>query len=161
MKYINNMVLFWGWKDPFSNFFSLQNPIVLNNVSFPTSEHLFMWMKATYFEDFETADLITRTKFPADAKKLGKLIRDFDSTKWAEIKVQAMELAVFMKFSIDPWLKNMLLSTNEMVLVEASPIDLDWGVGFSEDDDRILDPNNWTGKNLLGEVLMSVRKELK
>jgi ribA/ribD-fused uncharacterized protein len=54
-------------------------------------------------------------------------------------------------------LKEKLLETGDKILVEASPIDLIWGVGLHEDDDKILDEANWKGENRLGKVLMKVR----
>jgi len=35
-----------------------------------------------------------------------------------------------------------------------------WGVGLSEDDNKILDPKNWVGENLLGKILVDVRESL-
>jgi len=54
-----------------------------------------------------------------------------------------------------------LLATGEKMIAEASPVDLVWGIGLSVDDDAILDEVNWTGNNLLGKVLMSIRQALK
>lgn len=39
--------------------------------------------------------------------------------------------------------------------------DTRWGIGLSADNDRVLDESQWQGENLLGKVLMEVRKELK
>jgi len=44
--------------------------------------------------------------------------------------------------------------------VEASPIDKIWGIGLDENNDLILDPNNWKGLNYLGEIITSVRIEI-
>lgn len=56
-------------------------------------------------------------------------------------------------------LKAMLLATGERELVEASPMDRIWGVGFTEKNaghNRV----RW-GQNLLGKALMNVRARLR
>ena len=57
-------------------------------------------------------------------------------------------------------MKDIILSTGDKILVEASPYDTIWGVGLGENNDLILDEKNWKGTNFLGEVLMDVRKSL-
>ena len=54
-----------------------------------------------------------------------------------------------------------LISTNNKILVEASPFDKIWGVGLDQNNPDILDENKWKGQNLLGKVLMNVRNKLK
>ena len=54
-----------------------------------------------------------------------------------------------------------LLNTGTRVIAEVSPVDLVWSVGFSGEDERIYNESNWTGQNLLGKALMSVREALK
>ena len=63
----------------------------------------------------------------------------------------------YLKFTQHPDLNQRLLSTGDKILVEASPYDLVLGVGLGVKDDKILNPSNWKGLNLLGKVLMSVR----
>ena len=56
-------------------------------------------------------------------------------------------------------LRAMLLATGERELVEASPRDRIWGVGFAEknaENNRV----RW-GQNLLGKALMNVRARLR
>lgn len=36
-----------------------------------------------------------------------------------------------------------------------------WGIGLSADDVDIFDKTKWKGQNLLGKVLMQIRKELR
>jgi ribA/ribD-fused uncharacterized protein len=64
------------------------------------------------------------------------------------------------KYSQNKELKDELLKTKNLILVEVNPRDRIWGIGLGADDDRILNTNSWKGKNLLGKVLMQVRKEL-
>ena len=42
-------------------------------------------------------------------------------------------------------------------LVEASHVDLIWGIGMAPSDPGIENPNNWKGQNLLGFALTEVR----
>lgn len=57
-------------------------------------------------------------------------------------------------------LKEQLMATQNRLLVEASPYDKIWGIGLGEGDEAALDPARWKGRNLLGTVLMNVRKQL-
>lgn len=54
-----------------------------------------------------------------------------------------------------------MLGTGQRVLVEASPVDSIWGVGLAADDEAVLNPLLWKGKNLLGFALMEVRDRLQ
>jgi len=64
------------------------------------------------------------------------------------------------KFGSNPYLKDILLSTGNKTIVEASPFDTIWGIGLHWKDDKVLDEKNWNGQNLLGKALMEVRKRL-
>lgn len=50
--------------------------------------------------------------------------------------------------------------TYPKTLVEASPYDQIWGIGLSEDDPKAWNKLTWKGKNLLGEILTTVRDNL-
>ena len=65
------------------------------------------------------------------------------------------------KFSQNSRLKAILLSTEDKIIVEASPYDTIWGIGLYWEDDRVLDINKWRGQNLLGKALMEVREKLR
>lgn len=58
----------------------------------------------------------------------------------------------------NPTLKEILLRTDNLELVEGSPYDAIWGVKLDWMSDEILDRNNWRGRNLLGKALMEVRE---
>jgi len=48
-----------------------------------------------------------------------------------------------------------------MVLAEANAKDIFWGIGLSEEDPDVHHCEKWRGKNLLGEILMKVRGQLR
>jgi ribA/ribD-fused uncharacterized protein len=64
----------------------------------------------------------------------------------------------YLKYSQDEELKQKLLATGERELVEASPRDRIWGVGF-EAKYAGANRREW-GLNLLGKVLMETRERL-
>ena len=66
-----------------------------------------------------------------------------------------------MKFSQNTVCKNALLASRSKLLVEASPWDRTYGIGLSLSDRNITDPSKWKGKNLLGAILMDVRKFIR
>lgn len=65
------------------------------------------------------------------------------------------------KFGQHPDLRQYLLATGTRVLVEASPLDMVWGIGLAASDERATSPELWPGLNLLGFALMEVRHRLR
>lgn len=65
------------------------------------------------------------------------------------------------QFSQNEELKQQLLLTYPKTLVEASPYDRIWGIGLSENDPKAWNKLTWRGKNLLGEILTTVRERLR
>lgn len=98
---------------------------------------------------------------PAAAKKVGRLVRDFDDTVWVRERFALVVEGGVHKFGQDPALRAYLLNTGERVLVEASPVDRIWGIGLAKDDPRTADPASWRGLNLLGFALMEARTRLR
>jgi len=95
---------------------------------------------------------------PAQQKQLGRAVNNFDSALWNQHKFGIVWSGNYLKFSQHEDLRRRLLSTGDKIIVEASPVDRVWGIGLAAQDERILDPTNWRGQNLLGKVLMSVRQ---
>ena len=88
-------------------------------------------------------------------------MRNFREEIWNQYKFEIVVRGNILKFSQNKELKKFLLSTNDAVLVEASPYDKVWGVGLKRDDVKINNPNKWQGENLLGFALMEVREKLQ
>ena len=159
----DKFVLFWGDEDIYSNFYPAEFEMEGNH--FYWSEQAFMWIKAVTFGAHDIAteilDMTPAKNIPLDCKKLGRRIKNFDDTIWTAKSYDAMVTAVYKKFSQNPILLQQLLDTNDRILVEASPYDKIWGIGMSEQHADAQDMSKWQGQNLLGKVLMDIRKELK
>jgi ribA/ribD-fused uncharacterized protein len=101
----------------------------------------------------KTLDVEVRTQFstldPSAAKKLGRRVKMRDN--WDEItKVECMELCLWAKFGGNPSLKEQLLATGERELIEGN----NW-------NDKFWGVCNGQGQNILGKLLMEIRKRIQ
>lgn len=137
------------------------HPFEANGVPYATAEHYMMAGKARLFGDGEMEQEILRAASPAEAKKLGRSVRNFDPTVWEQHRFEIVVAGNVLKFSQHPALKTYLIQTGERILVEASPRDQIWGIGLGKENERAANPPEWRGLNLLGFALMEVRDRLK
>lgn len=131
----------------------------VNEINYPTAEHFMMAEKARLFDDDDILEEILKAKTPAEAKKLGRKVKNFDDKLWLENRFKIVVEGNYHKFS-DPDYKAFLLGTGNKIIVEASPVDTIWGIGLAQDSSKIYNPNTWRGLNLLGFALMEVRDKL-
>jgi hypothetical protein len=132
----------------------------VNGIIYPTAEHFMMAEKARLFDDKKVLEEILKAKTPAEAKKLGRKIKNFDDEIWLENRFKIVVEGNYHKFS-DSVYKIFLLGTGNKILVEASPVDAIWGIGLAQDSSKIYNPNMWKGLNLLGFALMEVRDRFR
>lgn len=160
MRETDTHIYFWGTF--LSNWIPKDLSIQYDGHTFKTSEQLYMYLKAIYFDDAEMGyEIIEKGGRPKDAKNLGRKVRGYNENEWEPVREEMMYTAIYEKFSQYPELKKQLLDTGDKILVEGTPFDPIWGVMIKWDDDQILDEKNWKGQNLLGQVLMNVRNTLK
>lgn len=126
---------------------------------FGTTEQYMMHAKAMLMKDDDTAAKIASATHPSEAKLLGRQVRDFDQEKWNACCEAIVEEANYAKFSQNEDLKEVLVGTGQRTIVEASPDDKIWGIGF--DTDHAEGKESEWGSNLLGKVLMKVRERLQ
>ena len=133
----------------------------IDDQRYPTAEHYMMAQKARLFGDDETHVKILAAGTPSKAKAFGRRVRGFDEQRWMTHRFQIAVRGNTAKFAQNPELKDWLIGTGSLVLVEASPLDKIWGIGLAASDKRALDPRTWRGLNLLGFALMKVRAALQ
>lgn len=92
-----------------------------------------MYHKAMLF-DPSAARPIMEAPTPEEAKKRGREIKNFDREVWAKKADAIVERGNYLKFGQHKDLKKILVDTKEKVMVEASPTDRVWGIGFSVED---------------------------
>lgn len=117
---------------------------------YPTVEHAFQAAKT---DDAEARGRIRSAATPAAAKKIGRQV-PMRST-WEEERSEVMRDLLRAKFAAEP-LRSMLLATGDTLLVEGNTWhDQTWG--------QCRCPRHAAvpGRNLLGQLLMEIRAELR
>ena len=122
-----------------SNFYSA--PLLYEGVLYPTSEHAFQAAKTL---DHNQRLNVAMLETPAESKRYGKTVPLRPA--WDDIKIGVMEEIVEEKFRQNPKLAEMLLATEDAILIEGNT----WG-------DKFWGVCNGVGENNLGKVLMYVR----
>ena len=118
----------------------------LDGFWWPTSEHYFQAQK---YIDTPYADQIRTAKSPMIAARLGRSRKQPIRADWSEVKDDVMRRAVLRKFTTNTDIREVLLSTGDAILIEATSDDYYWGCG-----------TKGTGLNMLGKILMEVRQQL-
>ncbi|KAK0204026.1 hypothetical protein DFS33DRAFT_1336240 [Desarmillaria ectypa] len=124
--------------------------------TFPTAEHWIMFQKALLFNDIPSAWQVLLTSSLAAVKALGRQVSNFEDDIWNRERSRIVLEGNLHKFEQNPELKEMLLGTGEKVLVEASPRDRIWGIGYGEKN--AMNKEDQWGLNLLGQALMETRR---
>ncbi|WP_444916333.1 NADAR family protein [Microbulbifer sp. JMSA003] len=132
-----------------------------DGVKFNCCEQYMMYKKAILFGDLKTSERILVETDPEIQQRLGRNVVGYNSSVWNLHKIGIVWYGNYLKFTQHIDLAERLIDTGDKTLVEASPYDLVWGVGWSSDSVEILDEANWRGQNLLGKVLMSVRSSIR
>jgi ribA/ribD-fused uncharacterized protein len=163
-NYKNTHLFFYGKSKEFGEFSNFY-PCTFsdgNDVRFNCSEQYMMHGKAVLFDpDNKIVDSILAENLPTKIKRLGRRVKNFVDTIWDDHKFEIVYQGNLLKFSQNEELKQVLLGTGNKIIVEASPRDKIWGIGLSREAAQKIDPSEWPGQNLLGQVLMRCRKELR
>ena len=118
--------------------------------AWPTSEHFYMAAKTN---DIVIKEQIRNLEKPGQAKRLGRSLQL--RPDWEDVKKDAMLLALRLKFSQNQDIKEKLIKTGGLELIEGNTWhDNIWGNCSCEKCKDIV------GENLLGKTLMIVRSEL-
>ena len=158
LKILRPHYFFYGYGSPMSQWHARYFNV--NNVIYNSAEQFMMVAKALLMEDYDMALLIKSKKSPFEMKKLGRNVKNFDEQLWNRYKRDVVYRGNMMKFGQNKDLRDKLFATFPSKLVEASPFDTTWGIGLTAKVARHMDPSDWIGYNLLGEILTKVRNDL-
>ena len=104
MKITDKYVFFWK-EEPFCNFTKCKIRIDYNfeSYDFTSSEQLFMWYKAKFFGDEETAEKILKSTRPEEARRLGRTVKNYDDKTWDIYQARVFEICKIQKFNHIIW----------------------------------------------------------
>lgn len=131
----------------FSNFSSYQ--VEWRGRLWPTSEHAYQ--AAHFFEtEPDFVERIHQMRSAHEAFKFAKANTLKVLKNWEDVKIDIMKDICRHKLQQHPYVREQLLATEDVLIVEDSPVDSFWGWG----PDR-------QGRNELGNVWMSLRAEIR
>lgn len=142
-----NEIRFYSTNDEYgflSNFAAY--PIKLKGKVWPTSEHYFQAQK---FVGTRHEKEIRLAKSPMIAARMGRDRKRPLIKNWESVKNDIMSKALYAKFTQYQELREALLNTNNAKIIEHTINDSYWGDG-----------GDGNGKNMLGLLLMELRKKL-
>ena len=121
------------------------SPVIYDGLKYPSSEHAY---QAAKFIDHETKKRIALMDHPSEAKRYAHHTPP-TFPAWDEQKVNVMREIVHAKFIQNEDLRNRLLATGDAHLEEGNRHgDTFWGTV------------DGIGENMLGKILMEIRKQL-
>ncbi|PQO45469.1 NADAR family protein [Blastopirellula marina] len=148
MSAASSAIHFYSVQDPYGEFSNFAPyPIQLDKKRWPTSEHYFQAQK---FKDAPYREEIRKAKSPMEAARKGRSRKVPLRKDWESAKCNVMRKAVLAKFTQHEELTELLLGTAHAKLVEHTTNDNYWGDG-----------GDGSGKNMLGQILMEVREQLR
>ena len=143
---------------PFSNFYPIN--FTYNGATYHSSEQLIQHQKALYWNDYEAADKIMLTKSAIICKQLSYSINNYDHQGWTNAANEQCWEGLRAKFTQNPSLLHILLSTGDKLLVECSKDNI-WGTGVPLYRWDCLQKRHWTGNGKLSDLLMEIRNTCK
>jgi N-glycosidase YbiA len=144
-------IYFYKVNEPYGCFSNFSpHAIEIEGQYWPTVEHYYQAQKFLGTQDQSLMPVIQAAKTPQEAASLGRDCNRVLRPDWDAVKQPIMRAAVLTKFLSHSEIQAILLQTDNILLVENSATDYYWGCG----QDR-------TGQNHLGQILMSVRQEIR
>lgn len=143
-------IYFYKVEDPYNEFSNFAPyPIEVDGFVYPTNEHYF---QASKFNDEKLHHTIRECDSPGRAFRYGRNpgYKDKIRSDWQTYRLEVMRKAIYAKFTQHDSLKQLLLGTGDVLIVEDSPVDSFWGCGKDRD-----------GQNHLGLLLVELRQKLR
>ena len=153
-KHDDKHLAFHGEFSPCSNFHV--SHFIWKDKTFHCTEQYIQYQKAILANDTKTADEILTCETALEAKRLGYKIHGFDMQKWSTEGYTICQEGIRCKFVQNPLLLQMLKSTGDKILIEASPDKL-WGTGIGLRDNQALNPSYWHSTGWMSTILMDIR----
>lgn len=141
--------------DPFGKLSNMSGgfPLVVNGVTIATTEALYQSFRFTHLPDIQK--VIIEQDHAWNAKRKSRVHLKESRADWTLVRVPIMEWVQRIKLAQHfEEFSALLLSTNDMPIVEESMVDGFWGATRSGNHALV-------GSNVLGRILTKLRMELR
>ena len=149
------VTVFFGKDSVYSNL-HMATPITIDGQKFSCNEQYYTYCLAKFFRDETTAQKVMQTEDPYELVKMHKNVSNYDAHKWQPEADRTPYLANTAKYTQHMEARTTLLNTGKDEIGEAS-YSKRWGIGIPIQDRRALERRNWTGQNVMGNILMRIR----
>lgn len=141
-----------------NTFFWHSSRYVYRGITFACTEQGIMYEKALLFDPkgAEFVKILTTT----NPRELGRSVKIFNKSVWVAKREELVYPHLVAKFSQNHELYTKLMATEDTRLVEASPFDRVWGIGFREENALTVPVSKW-GLNILGKLLTRLRNDFR
>ena len=119
--------------------------------TFTSCEQYMMACKALLFQDQPALIKILAEKSPRECKALGRSVKNFNKAVWEQHARLFVRRGNFLRAKADRAFRERLCELREHIIVEASPSDFLWGIGFTAtqaEGNEAEWGSNWLGKEL-------------
>jgi len=150
-----NSVVFLKTKEAFGGLSNMAGgfPLCVNNINILTSEALYQVCRFPHLPDVQK--IIIEQKSQMAAKMKSKPYRSNSRADWDNVRVKIMRWCLHVKLAQNYHFSGeLLLSTDDMSIVEESRKDPFWGA-------KITDSGDFFGINILGRLLVELREEYR
>ena len=119
----------------------------LDGENWPSVEHYYQGMK---FEPGELREAIRNANHPKKAQELASTNKKQIRGDWKDVREVMMTRAIYIKCRTHESVTDLLLATDDQIIIENSQYDYFWGCG-----------RDGRGRNAFGKALMAVREKLR
>ena len=153
--YRDKSIVFLKTKEQWGGLSNMAGGFVLeiNQIRIPSSEALYQACRFPHLPNIQ--HLIIKQHSPMTAKMISKHYLNQTRLDWEKIKINVMRWCLKIKLA-QHWdiFRELLLSTEDMPIVEQSYRDIFWGAKLQPDGTLL-------GINILGRLLVELRQELR
>jgi ribA/ribD-fused uncharacterized protein len=151
----DDILAFFTSSNPLSNFYDASFSV--EGKKFANVEQFYQYKKALECGNHNAANKIMKSTSPGFCKRTGDLL--VTSPEWNAYSIQILYTGCKAKFTQNEYPRKYLLESDTKTIAEASKNNF-FGIGLELNDANVLNPNKWSGRNELGNILMRIRQEL-
>ncbi len=150
---------FKSYRNPMSNHYPCDLVLFDEITPFKSWEHGFFWKMAIELGNPHLVANIKNATYAGVAKSLSKKMDEKDRHEWEDDNRETIENLLYEKFKQCEPFRQCLIDNKDKIFAEATS-DKRWATGLSPFVSQYTAPEYWPGKNLLGEIITNMAKNV-